>query len=114
MNDKYRDSLFGGQELQAVPAGRMPEPAGKQRNGMIVTDGVGGHLPLDLTSRELLWLAEACRQLAGEASPPWATMLKVHCAGAVYLVKRHEIAGGDREIEITNMADPSQRVRLSR
>jgi uncharacterized membrane protein len=81
---------------------------------MIVTDGAGGHLTLDLSSHDLRWLAEACRQLAGEASPSWTTMLKVHCAGTVYLVMRHELAGGDREIEITNMADPSKRVRLSR
>ncbi|HEV8194834.1 MAG TPA: hypothetical protein VGP82_25560 [Ktedonobacterales bacterium] len=106
---------FDGRELLPGQPGGTSQSAGKlQRNGMIVTDGAGGHLTLDLSSHDLRWLAEACRQLAGEASPSWTTMLKVHCAGTVYLVMRHELAGGDREIEITNMADPSKRVRLSR
>jgi hypothetical protein len=114
MKDMYRESLFGGQELLPGQQGEISQNAGKQRNQMIVSDGVGGHLKLDLSSHELRWLAEACRQLAGESSPPWTTMLKVHCANTVYLVMRHEPAGGDREIEITNMADPSEHVRLSR
>ncbi len=109
-----RDMLFGGRELPLSQPGGTSQPAGKQRDGMIVGDGANGHLRLDLSSPEVLWLAEACRQLAGEASPPWATMLKVHCAGAVYLVMRHELANGEREIEITNMADPREHVRLSR
>lgn len=108
------DSSFSGQDLLPDQPVGTPQNAGKQQNGMIVTDGAGGHLRLDLSSHELHWLAEACRQLAGEAAPPWTTMLKVHCAGVVYLVMRHEPAGGDREIEITNMADPAEHVRLSR
>ena len=114
MNIMHIESFFGGQEpLTNQPRGTA-QNTGKPRNGMIVTDGVGGHLTLDLSSRELHWLAEACRQLAGESSPSWTTMLKVHCAGTVYLVMRHELANGDREIEITSMADPAERVRLSR
>ncbi len=108
------ETLFDGQEfLPSQPRGRVQD-TGKQSNGMIVTDGMGGHLALDLSSPELRWLAEACRQLTGEASPSWTTMLKVHCAGTVYLVMRHEPASGDREIEITSMADPAEHVRLSR
>ena len=114
MNDTYIEFLLGGQELRPSLIGTQPASDGVPRNGMIVADGMGGHLTLDLSSHELLWLAEACRQLTGEASPSWATMLKVHCAGVVYLVMRHEPAGGDREIEITNMADPAEHVRLSR
>lgn len=110
------ESFFGGQEFLPDQSKAPAQNAGKQRNGMIVTDGVGGHLTLDLSSQELRWLAEACRQLAGESSPSWTTMLKVHCAGTVYLVMRHDLANEnhDIEIEILSMADPSERVRLSR
>lgn len=110
----HREPLFDGQELLPGLPGKVPEHGGKRRTGMTVADGLGGHLALDLSSRELRWLAEACRQLAGETPPSWARMLKVHCANVVYLVIRHESANGDREIEITNMADPSEHVRLSR
>jgi hypothetical protein len=114
MNDMHKESLFDGQEyLPSQPRGTVQSTA-KPGNGMIVTDGMGGHLTLDLSSHELRWLAEACRQLVGEGSPSWTTMLKVHCAGTVYLVMRHEPAGGDREIEITSMTDPAEHVRLSR
>ena len=114
MNNMYIDYLPEGHKPGPAFIGRQQAGAGKQRDKIIVADGLGGHMTLDLSSHELLWLAKACRQLTGEASPPWTTMLKVRCAGVVYLVMRHEAASGDREIEITNMANPAEHVRLSR
>jgi hypothetical protein len=88
------------------------EAAGGRR-GMMIYDGCGGKLWLDLSCGALWWLADACRRLISQDMPPGASMLKVSVASQVYLVSRAVDSDNSVRIRVANVFDPGERVALS-
>lgn len=85
----------------------------RRPRGMMICDPHGGVLALDLSSRGLRWLVDACRSLLAGSAPSGASMLKVDAGNTVYLVTRRAGADGATDIQITDLYDTSQRVQLS-
>ena len=80
---------------------------------MMIYDGCGGKLWLDLSCGALWWLADACRRLIARDMPPGASMLKVSVASQVYLVSLGADSDGSARIRVANVFDPGERVTLS-
>lgn len=95
------------------PRNRATAVVADARRGMMIFDGCGGKLRLDLSCGALWWLADACRRLMSQAMPPGASMLKVSVASQVYLVSRGATSDGSAQIRVANVFDPSERIALS-
>jgi hypothetical protein len=86
----------------------------RSRRGMMISDGRGGMLSLDLSRHELRWLARGIRSLIAGAVPPGASMLKVDTGGTIYLLNYRPHVDGAAEIQITDLYDPTQHIALLR
>jgi hypothetical protein len=106
-----------GMTSQQMPGEREPRDIAylqdMRRPGMTIYDGRGGSLALDLSSRETLWLADACHRLVTGAIPPGASAIKVRAAEKSYLLSSCVSTLAEAEVRIVNLFEPAERVTLS-
>jgi hypothetical protein len=100
------------------PAGGMSagpaESLKAQGSGLIVADGQGGVLLLDLASPGLRWLVDACRSLLTGRVPAGASMVKVRAGDEVYVLNLRPREDGPADLHLSNLYDPAQDVLLTR
>ena len=83
-----------------------------QRRAVVISDGRGGVITLDLGCREMHLLVDAGRCLLQGAAPAGASLIKV-CAGSeVYVLSQRQLDGVDH-LRIANLYDPSEQVVLA-
>ena len=97
------------------PSEALPATTGmpRERNStMVVCDGKGGQLLLDLRCPDVRWLVAACRSLLAGRVPPGASMLKVRAGEEVYVLLRRRETDGAEAVRITNLYNRSESVLL--
>ncbi len=100
-------------ELSAAKSPSSSSAATEPRRAVVIWDGHGGMLTLDLACGDLYLLVDAWRSLLAGATPPWATLIKVYAGNEVYLLS-HRQRDGALHLSIAKLYDPSEHVVLDR